>query len=242
MTGAPRPRVAMIAGTAFVVLALVDLVAVGVGNTAVAAGAQSLLMPALAIAFVAATPPPQTPGTTRLRRATLAAILLSWAGDVLPRTVSGDASFLVMVGGFLLAQIAFIVAFAPMWRRSLVRRAPIGVVPYLVTLVALVVACADGAGPLLVPVVVYGATLTVMAVLATGVNRWTGVGAVIFLVSDSLIALGNFRSWGGAGLSVAIMSTYCVAEAMIALGVRRSLIDARVDGTRFRATPSGSLR
>ena len=39
------------------------------------------------------------------------------------------------------------------------------------------------------PIVVYAAALVTMAVLATGVSPSTAVGAILFLLSDSLIAL-----------------------------------------------------
>ena len=122
----------------------------------------------------------------------LVALGLSWLGDSAPKLVDGDASFLVMVGFFLLAQVAYIAAFCPSgpaacctctgggcsatspssWRSS--RCAP------------------AGAAAMLVPVLLYGACLGTMAVLSTGVNRLTAVGGALFLVSDGLIALDAF--------------------------------------------------
>jgi len=60
-----------------------------------------------------------------------------------------------------------------------------------------------------------------MAVLATGVNTLTGIGGAVFMLSDSLIALGAFRGWESRPLSVAVMATYAVAELLLVLGVQQ---------------------
>ena len=86
--------------------------------------------------------------------------------------------------------------------------------------VVLVLACAPKAGPLLASFVAYGLALTAMAVLSTGLNRATALGGAIFMVSDSLIALGAFRDWSGRPLSVAIMATYAVAQLLLVLGIQ----------------------
>ena len=78
--------------------------------------------------------------------------------------------------------------------------------------------CAPGAGALLVPVVGYGLLLATMAVLATGVSPMVASGAVLFVVSDALIALGAFTGLSVSGF--AIMSTYIAAQVLIAVGVR----------------------
>ncbi len=184
----------------------------------VAATTQVLLMPLLGWALIAGTRPPRG----RLVRLTLLALGFSWLGDSLPRLASGDTGFLVMVGCFLLAQLAYIVAFLPRWRASLVGRAPLLLIPYAAVLVTLVTLCARGAGSLLVPVMVYGIALTSMAVLATGLGRWAGVGGAAFLVSDSLIALHAFASISVPAHGFWVMLTYVVGQALIVLGVVRA--------------------
>lgn len=132
---------------------------------------QPLLMPALAVVLVTSVPSSRQ----RLVRITLVALFFSWLGDTVPRFVGDDAGFLVMVGCFLLAQVAYVVAFWPTRRASLASR-PLLVAPYLVALVVLVALCREDAGALLVPVVVYCVALAAMAVLATGLGPVAGVG------------------------------------------------------------------
>ena len=125
-----------------------------------------------------------------------------------------------MITFFLLAQVAYITAFWPFRGRSVLHvRRPLLLV-YLAVVAALVAACAAGAGALLLPVLVYGACLGTMAVLATGVNRLTAVGGALFLVSDGLIALDAFAS--GFDLPAQgfwVMSTYVAAQVLIVAGV-----------------------
>ena len=151
---------------------------------------------------------------------TLVALGFSWLGDLVPSLVTEDASFLVMVGFFLLAQVAYVVAFAPLVRRSVVHTRPVLLLPYAAVLVTLVALCAPGADALLVPVALYGGVLVAMAVLATGLGRLATIGGAVFLVSDGLIALEAFvPGWDLAGQGFWVMLTYTVGQGLLAAAV-----------------------
>ncbi|WP_051681585.1 lysoplasmalogenase [Cellulomonas sp. HZM] len=211
-------------GACFAVVALVHLGALLAGADGLADLTQVLLLPPLAAALWSATAAPRSHRV----RWTLAALVASWLGDSLPRLVTGDAAFLVMVGCFLVAQAAFVVGFAPDVRRSVVHRRPLLVLPYAAVLVTLVGACAPAAGPLLVPVAVYGGVLVAMAVLATGCGPLVAAGGAVFLVSDGLIALDRFvDAWHPPVPGFWVMATYVAAQSLIALGVARADLRAR---------------
>lgn len=200
----------------FVVLVLVQLSAEWTGAQDVARVAQWLLMPTLAAVVASATRWPRGHLVTWV----LVALGFSWLGDLVPSLVGDDAAFLVMVGFFLLAQVAYVVAFAPHVRRSVVYRRPLLLLPYAAVLVGLVAACAPGADSLLVPVAIYGGVLAAMAVLATGLGRLATVGGAIFLLSDSLIALDAFvPSWDLAEQGFWVMLTYVVGQGLLASAV-----------------------
>ncbi|WP_019136976.1 lysoplasmalogenase [Cellulomonas massiliensis] len=202
---------------AFVVVALVQVSAELAHADALARVTQWMVMPLLAAALATATRWP------RGRRVTgaLVALGFSWLGDLLP-SFAGGSAFLTMVGCFLLAQVAYVVAFLPDVRRSVVHRRPAALVGYALALVLLVGLCAPHAGPLLVPVAVYGGVLTAMAVLSTGVSRLAGVGGAVFLLSDALIALDAFvPGWALPAQGFWVMSTYCLGQALLAAGVAR---------------------
>jgi uncharacterized membrane protein YhhN len=157
-------------------------------------------------------------------RAVLVALGLSWLGDVLLIPKGARAAFLAGLASFLLAHLAYAVAFALR-----------GVEP-----AACAVAALGLAGPLWVaarwlwphvparmrpPVVAYGAAITGMLVMALGSRGFPGqvviaLGASAFFVSDLAVArerfvapgLGN-KLWGlplyyGGQLALAVSVAY----------------------------------
>ncbi len=212
----PHRRAARWFAGAFAVVAVAHLAAQLAGGGAVADATQVLLVPLLVGVLGCETSAPRG----RLVTFALVALGLSWLGDSAPKLVDGDASFLVMVGFFLLAQVAYITAFWPYRARSVLHVRRVRLVGYLVVVAGLVAVCAAGAAAMLVPVLLYGGCLGAMAVLSTGVNRLTAVGGALFLVSDGLIALDAFVD--GFGLPLQgfwVMATYLAAQALIVAGV-----------------------
>ncbi|MFE1170385.1 lysoplasmalogenase family protein [Nocardiopsis sp. NPDC058789] len=210
-----------LARAALLVLVLLSLVHLGVqvlGPQAWSRPTQVLLMPALALVVLAASRRPRG----RLLGLALVALGFSWLGDSAPGLASGDTAFLLMVGFFLVAQVVFVIAFWPHRAGSLLYRRRLLLVPYVVYVAALVWVCAPHTGVLLVPVLLYGLLLGLMAVLATGMGPWVAAGGALFLVSDSLIALNAFAP--GLDLpqrDLLVMSTYIAAQVLIVLGLLR---------------------
>ncbi len=215
----PRRPAGRLLLSVLAVVTVVHLAAPLVGRGGLADTTPVVLMPLLAGVLWCETSAPRG----RLVTLVLVALGLSWLGDSAPKLASGDAAFLVMVGFFLLAQVAYIAAFLPFRARSVLHvRRPL-LVPYVGAVVALVATCAGGAGGMLVPVLVYGACLGTMAVLSTGVDRLTAVGGALFLVSDGLIALDAFAA--GFALPAQgfwVMATYVAAQVLIVGGVLRA--------------------
>ena len=191
----------------FGAVAAVDLVAELVGWHPIALVCRILLMPLLAWCCWT-----RAVRHTRLVILVLIALGLSWLGDL-------NATVLVKISFFLIAQIVYIVAFRPYWRRSLIARPPL-LTAYGIGLVALIGVVVAAAGPLAGPVAVYGASLAVMAVLATGVSRLTGFGGALFLISDIVLAVELFVAPGAIPYALFVnMALYLPAQLMITLGV-----------------------
>lgn len=217
-----------VAWAAFAVLALVHLAAQLVGADTTADVTQWFLMPVLAAVPWLSTTAPRS----RLVVLTLVALGF-WLGDSAPDLADGDTAFLLMVGFFLLAQITYIAAFAPLSTGALRRKRGV-VVAYGVAVALLIAACAPGAGALLVPALVYGAALGAMAILSAGVNRTAAIGGGLFLVSDGMIAMGAFADWfTPPGEGFWVMATYIAAQALIVLGV----LEADGDHQRGASAP-----
>lgn len=214
----PRRRSSRVALGCFVAVAVVDLVAELFGWHPIALVCRILLMPLLAwCCWVAAA------HRTRLVILVVIALGFSWLGDL-------SAPVLLKISFFLVAQIVYIVAFRPYWRQSLIARPPL-LIGYGIALAALIGVVASAAGPLAGPVAIYGASLAVMAVLATGVGRLTGIGGALFLVSDIVLAMELFVAPGAIPYALFVnMALYLPAQLMITVGVLQHV--AAQDGSR----------
>jgi uncharacterized membrane protein YhhN len=176
-----------------------------------------LLMPLLAGYLLAASGRP----FDRRARLVLVALVFSWVGDLLLMG-EGETFLLAGLGGFLLAQLTYLAAFAPSVRSGPLGRQPALIAPYVIAWAGLMAVLGPELGDLLLPVMVYGAALVAMAATATGVHRRTAVGAGLFVVSDALIALTRVTDRLPMRTSHAqamVMSTYTLGQALITSGV-----------------------
>jgi alkenylglycerophosphocholine/alkenylglycerophosphoethanolamine hydrolase len=152
--------------------------------------------------------------------AVAAGLVLSVVGDVVI-----ELEFLAGVGAFLLAHVAYIVAW------TLVERAPkpLLVLPFAAWVVAVRLFLGDGLGDMAIPVSVY--MVVICAMMWRAAARISGppaadaawlaaIGSAVFGLSDSLIALNKFHApfWGA---DTAIMLTYWAGQALIAASARK---------------------
>lgn len=160
-----------------------------------------------------------------------AAILFSLMGDIF-LMFEGDLFFQLGLGSFLLAQIFYILVFAAAPKGSpgpVLWRKPWLILPFGAYAFGLISLMYEQLGPLLIPVLVYATALSCMVLAA--LNRWRRVrqdsfayvflGALLFLISDSMIAVNRFASdiLPIPMVSVWIMLTYIVAQYLIVAGV-----------------------
>lgn len=127
------------------------------------------------------------------------------------------------LGAFLVGHLFYLGAFSEKNRRL----RPLLLLPLLLGSVGIVLLCGEQAGPLVGPIVVYCTALSCVAWRAmarvTGnpldrPDQWAGaIGAVLFTLSDGLIALNRFYAPVPYSM-LAIMSTYWFAQ----LGISRS--------------------
>src|SRR5690606_34871012 len=147
-----RRTIAVTVLGAFAIVAAAHLVSQVIApDSAFTDVSQWFLMPLLALGPVLVTSAPRD----RLVVGTLVALGFSWLGDTAPDLVDGDASFLVLVGFFLCAQLTYIVAFLPYRRSSVARTRPWVVGLYALAVIAMVAVCASAAGILVVPMAIY---------------------------------------------------------------------------------------
>jgi len=160
----------------------------------------------------------------------LAALLFSWIGDcILMFSHKGKLYFILGLVAFLLAHILFIVLFAKQKSAYVSFKKPlfwIGFICATVYLAAMSWFLIPSLGDLILPVIVYALTITIMLKMALkGTFDWTRnskylvfIGAVVFVVSDSILAFDKFHS-PIASASYSIMITYLIAQFCITYGI-----------------------
>jgi uncharacterized membrane protein YhhN len=166
-------------------------------------------------------PVPDRRGATVLSTALIA----SAAGDVL-LDVDPERLFVPGLCAFLAAHIVYTILFATnrsCWRRiETPRRVLLIAVPAYVLLIS--VWLVPETGPLKIPVTIYIFAITAMTATALGSRfGWrAAAGALLFMLSDSLLAIGKFNGpFPGRGYLV--WATYFAAQYLITTGVLQSL-------------------
>lgn len=152
----------------------------------------------------------------------LAALILSWAGDVIL-----DFSFIPGLLCFLLAHVMYATAFFKTSGESVLSHKPVFLVlPLVLYGAGLVFVLYDHLDGMRLPVIIYA--LVILIMLTGAINRYWKVsrlsfvlvftGALLFVISDSLIAVNKF-GFPFRFSGTAIMITYIAAQYLIVTGV-----------------------
>lgn len=155
----------------------------------------------------------------RLRIILITALICSLVGDAL---LSLEGLFIEGLGAFLLAQLTYTALFVSQstWQ---MRRLPwIAAVLAYTGLCILFVLPHTGNMQLVITAYLCAITLMALSAMIREDEQfwWCAVGAFVFMISDTLIAVNSFIQpfWGSGS---AIMSTYYLAQLLITLGVIR---------------------
>lgn len=204
-------------GPVFLVAVAVHLVLNGLGATPWDSVTKCFLAPIL-VGWVVAERGP---------RLLVAALAACFVGDLL---LELDGLFLVGMAAFAVAHGCFVALLVRWGALAGLRARPWVVAVYVVAAVGLVAWSWDGLDPVLqVAVPVYAALLLTTAAASAVVDRVAGVGGLLFLVSDGIIALGVAgRIDDDATLTgLAIMALYSAAILLLAAGLLRGARAAR---------------
>lgn len=184
---------------------------------------KALIMPSLALYFMSSL----GYSFTSFRKLILAALFFSWGGDILLQLVDKNELFFMFgLISFLIAHLFYIIAFIdPMQRKNLLRRKPFLAVPFLIYGIVLIWYLYPDLGEMTFPVFIYATVILFMTMIALNrsgnVNKKSFqlvfVGAILFTLSDSLIAINKF-SYPFEASRFLIMSLYITAQFLIIEG------------------------
>lgn len=219
-----------IAGLVFLALAIADVVSIAAGGNNVHFYVKPFLMPSLALAALLQLLPENKGKLTWLM---LAGLCFHTAGDILLLFDSkGFVYFAAGLGSFLIGHFFYLgVLLSGMgglkgWKEALCLAGPLALAPVLVGLFGV-------EWPFSAVVTVYAFTL--MCVAASGVlwslrkKAFAGRifwGGLIFIISDSLIAVSAFAGLDFPLRGTLVMLTYLFAEWLLVSGMVRERLQA----------------
>ena len=209
----------------FAIALVVDLIGVYLKNDILVYVAKPLIVIALIVYFLFATWKTES----RFMKIISQALIFSWLGDVVLMFESfNDKFFLIGLISFLFAHLIYIRFFSIVRMKEKIKMKPGLILLVVVYYSGLIYLLFNVLHEMKIPVMVYGIVISIMFLLALHMlfvsNKQAGklmmLGALLFVVSDSILAINKFyESFEYAG--IAIMLTYGMAQLLITLGAVR---------------------
>jgi len=213
----------------FLLVSITDIIAIINDNSLWQTISKPLIIPALAAFYVA--------GSKSRNKLYILALIFSFLGDVL--LLDKSNLFLFGIAAFLITQLLYIAIFSKgLWKSSLGKKFS-ALFPFALFFIILISILGPGLNDFLIPVVIYGLAISLFGsvsllrylVKKNGTSMVLLIGAILFILSDSMIALNKFHE-PRAYYSVSIMLTYILAQYLISAYMLKSEKNKRLhDGT-----------
>lgn len=206
----------------FVVVLIGDLIGIQLKNETIQFFCKPLIIPTL-IGFFYSTSPQITKGVNKW---VLFALFFSLVGDTfLMFQDKNSLYFLMGLSAFLAAHIFYIVFFHKVRIKENVKSNHWLLVIVVIYYAALISFLSPFLGDMKLPVRLYGIVISFMFMLAMHMlsiknkmaGRWMVLGAFLFVLSDSLLALNKFYQPFGSA-NILIMLTYGFAQFYLVKG------------------------
>ena len=151
----------------------------------------------------------------------LLALIFSFLGDVF-LLFEGKLFFMIGLVSFLIAHILFIKIILGWLTKSSLYNVVGAFIPFLITFSGLIYVLKDSLNELLIPVIIYGITISMFGVVSllnllntkTTKALWMFFGALVFITSDSILAINKFY-FSKEIFEILVMVTYIVAQYLI---------------------------
>lgn len=207
-----------IASILFLLVAIADVYAVITQNKVMEMIFKPLLMTTLVVVYLLSVKKPNFWFVSGL--------FFSFWGDVF--LLDKESFFVFGLGSFLFAHVIYIKITTGFLQKDLTAKMITSAIPFVLLLAGLLFLIYDNLEEMLVPVIVYGVTIATFGASAllnyrqekSMANSWLLLGAILFIASDSLIALNNFYAakhlFDIAIIVLYIISQYFICRAMIA--------------------------
>jgi uncharacterized membrane protein YhhN len=199
-----------------------DLIGLQLGNETLQFICKPLIIPASIGFFYSAT----HRSRSGISKWVLLALIFSWIGDVLLMFQDKNAVFFLSgLSSFLLAHIFYIIYFHKVRIKENIKSNPWFLVIVVIYYAGLISFLSPFLGDMKLPVRIYGIVISFMFMLAMHMlyirnkmpGRWMMIGALLFVISDSILAINKFyQSFEMA--NILIMLSYGFAQFYIVKG------------------------
>jgi len=203
----------------FVLISSVHVLAILVGNSLWQMLTKPMIVPVIAVIYLI--------DSSQKNKWYLLALFFSLSGDLL--LMDRENLFLFGVGAFLITQILYIFLFSKGIQGTGLKLILKAIFPFFLYYVLLIQVLKPGLGNYFVPILIYGFVISLFG----SVSLWQYlrqrdrrnltllIGAVLFIASDSMIALNMFHETR-ALYPILIMITYVLSQYLIMRFVLRS--------------------
>ncbi|MDG2194204.1 MAG: lysoplasmalogenase [Polaribacter sp.] len=208
-----KPTKITLATLLFLAVSTADIWAIITGNDILRSFAKPLILTFLAVVYLASV--------KKANSWFVLGLFFSFLGDVF--LLSSEANFFMYgLGSFLLAHIMYIKITAGFLKTTSKSSMLFVSFPFVIFLAGLLLLIKDNLGDMLFPVIVYGITISTFGAVAllnyigekSTENLWLFLGAIIFIASDSMIAINRFYE-SNELYGLLIMLTYIIAQYLI---------------------------
>lgn len=197
----------------FLLVSFLDVAGVFFENSLLQTVCKPLIIPSLIVWYLTKT--------DTMNKWYVMALFFSFAGDVL--LLDKTNFFILGIGAFLITQVIYIFIFSKGLAKVYWQKKMVSIVPFLLFYSVLISVLAPKLNNLLIPVMVYGIAISIFGTIAllkhlVDKNRLSMTllqGAILFIISDSMIALNKFHE-EQTFYPVTIMLTYVIAQYLIA--------------------------
>lgn len=204
----------------FSLIAIAEITLLATGNHSYRFLTKPFLIPFLILLYIVSTK-----GSIQLPKDIIIwALLFSWAGDLF---LMKNEFFIPGLISFLTAHFCYTLFLSKTKsdQTSFFKLRPVMLIAVLAYLIELMYLLWPHLGGMKIPVLIYGITISVMLSAAFWQYQkleprtalYFIVGAIFFVLSDSLLALNKFKT-NFALADISIMSTYILAQLFIVLG------------------------
>jgi len=197
----------------FLLVSILDVAGIFLENSLLQTICKPLIVPALILWYFTKA--------DKVNKWYVTALIFSFVGDVL--LLDKTNLFIFGIAAFLITQVIYIFIFSKGLSKTHWRKKITSIIPFLLFYSVLIAVLAPNLNDLLIPVMVYGIAISIFGTVAllnyladkNSLNMTLLQGAILFIVSDSMIALNKFHE-EQAFYPVTIMLTYIMAQYLIA--------------------------